>query len=63
MEKNIRDSEKNEAIRAAASILGRIGGKAGTGDAKRRPAEVCRAAVMKRWDAYRKRKEANQKTA
>lgn len=63
MEKNIRESEKNEAVRQAAAILGRLGGKAGTGDAKRRPPEMCRAAVMKRWEAYRKRKEDMQKNA
>jgi hypothetical protein len=63
MDKNIKDTEKNEAIRQAASILGRLGGKAGTGDAKRRPSEVMRAAVMKRWEAYRKRKEEAAKKA
>lgn len=63
MEKNIRDSEKQEAIRQAAAILGRIGGKAGRGDKKRRPSEVCRAAVMKRWEAYRKKKELDKNAA
>lgn len=63
MEKNIRDSEKNEAIRQAAAILGRLGGKAGRGDAKRRPSEQCRAAVMKRWEAYRKQKELQKNAA
>lgn len=73
MEKNIRDSEKSEiiknamigqdALRAAAAIMGRMGGRAGKGDAKRRPAEVCRAAVMKRWDAYRKQKNSTDKQA
>ena len=61
MKTKLRDTEKNEAVglaRKAASeaarLLGRLGGMAGTGDAKRRPSEVCRAAVNKRWDAYRK---------
>jgi len=57
MKKSLRDTEKteaqHEAIKRAARILGRMGGLAGTGDSKRRPAEVCRAAVNKRWDAYR----------
>lgn len=70
MEKNIRDTEKNniiktasvnnEALRAAAAIMGRIGGKAGRGDAKRRSPEICRAAVAKRWEAYRKQKELDK---
>lgn len=60
MEKNIRDSEKQEAVRQAAAILGRLGGKAGRGEKKRRPSEVCRAAVMKRWEAYRKKKELDK---
>lgn len=73
MEKNIRESEKtniikqatvsNEALRAAAAIMGRMGGKAGRGDAKRRSPEVCRAAVAKRWEAYRKQKESLDKQA
>jgi AP-2 complex subunit mu-1 len=33
---------------------------AGTGKAKARPSEVCRAAVNKRWDAYRKDKMARR---
>lgn len=61
MKKSLRDQEKNDALKSAdiklaAAILGRLGGKAGTGDAKRRPPEVCRAAVKKRWDAYHKQK-------
>ena len=62
MNKKLRDQEKNdalaqsEAIKMAARLMGQIGGKAGRGDAKRRPSEVCRAAVNKRWDAYRKEK-------
>jgi hypothetical protein len=61
MKTKLRDQEKNEAVaqarqavKDAARILGRLGGMAGTGDAKRRPSEVCRAAVNKRWEAYRK---------
>jgi hypothetical protein len=61
MKKTLRDQEKNDAlagidIKMAARLLGQLGGKAGRGDAKRRPSEVCRAAVNKRWDAYRKEK-------
>lgn len=73
MEKNIRESEKTdiiknatvsqEALRAAAAIMGRMGGRAGRGDAKRRPSDVCRAAVAKRWEAYRKQKESLDKQA
>jgi hypothetical protein len=61
MKKSLRDQEKNDAlasidIKAAARLMGQLGGRAGRGDAKRRPSEVCRAAVNKRWDAYRKDK-------
>jgi hypothetical protein len=35
-----------------------LGGKAGRGAAKRRSSEQCRAAVNKRWEAYRARKAA-----
>ena len=54
------NTEKTQAIKEAARILGRIGGMAGRGDAKRRPSEVCRAAVLKRWEAYRKQKSLAQ---
>ena len=47
-----------DARRLAARILGRLGGKAGTGASKRRPSEMCRAAVNKRWAAYRALKAA-----
>ena len=61
MKKSLRDQEKTDAlagidIKQAARLLGHLGGKAGTGKAKARPSEVCRAAVNKRWDAYRKEK-------
>lgn len=56
MDKNTRNSEQRNALREAARTMGRIGGKAGKGDAKRRPSEVCRAAILKRWEAYRKAK-------
>lgn len=56
MNKEQQDTEKTQAIKEAAKILGRIGGMAGRGDCKRRPSEVCRAAVLKRWEAYRKNK-------
>src|SRR5262249_53011832 len=36
-------------IRSAAAMLGRIGGKAGTGVAKARTSKQARAAVMNRW--------------
>jgi len=44
---------------SAASLMGRLGGLAGVIGpdgkiaSKRRPSEVCRAAVNKRWDAER----------
>ena len=44
---------------SAASLMGRLGGLAGEIGpdgkiaSKRRPSEVCRAAVNKRWDAER----------
>jgi len=41
------------ARKLAAQILGRLGGAA-----KRRSSEHCRAAVNKRWKAYRARKVA-----
>lgn len=56
MEKIYRNSEQRNALREAARIMGSIGGKAGRGDSKRRPSEVCRAAILKRWEAYRKTK-------
>ena len=55
-----KDIEKIEAIKEAARILGRIGGSSGKGAEKRRPSEMCRAAVLKRWEAYRKQKSLNQ---
>lgn len=60
MKTSLRDTEKNEAVKEAARILGRMGGLAGTGKAKARPSEVCRAAINKRWDAYRKDKNAKK---
>jgi len=47
-----------DARRLAARILGRLGGMAGKGESKRRPSEMCRAAVNKRWAAYRALKAA-----
>lgn len=52
MEKTQPNTNRN-ALREAARIMGSIGGKAGRGAAKRRPSDVCRAAIMKRWEAYR----------
>ena len=51
-------ARKLAARKLAAQILGRLGGKAGRGAAKRRSSEHCRAAVNKRWEAYRARKAA-----
>lgn len=56
MNKELHDQEKNDAVKEAARIMGSIGGKSGRGEAKRRPSEICRMAVAKRWDNYRKRK-------
>jgi len=56
MNSEFRNQERDQAIKEAARILGRIGGQAGRGEAKRRPSEVCRAAVLKRWAEYRKNK-------
>lgn len=46
----------------AAQILGRLGGKAGTGKAKARTPEQARAAAMARWNkpGARKEKSANE---
>lgn len=63
MEKKLRNQEKDAAIKKAASILGRLGGQAGRGDAKRRPSSVCRAAVMKRWEEYRRSKQEKRADA
>jgi hypothetical protein len=43
---------KNEA----AVLLGRLGGKAGTGKAKARTSEQARKAVAVRWENYRRKK-------
>lgn len=53
MKSRAKTQEQQDAIKEAARILGAMGGRAGTGDAKRRPSNVCRAAVNKRWEAYR----------
>jgi hypothetical protein len=62
MKSSLRDTEKNEAVKEAARILGRMGGLAGTGKSKARPSDVCRAAVNKRWDAYRKEQRNKAKS-
>lgn len=49
-----KNSEEYKAIKESARLLGRLGGMAGTGASKARPSAVCRKAVMKRWDAWRK---------
>jgi hypothetical protein len=77
MKTSLRDTEKTQALKEklekiaqareaiaksnAASLLGKLGGMSGTGDAKRRPSDVCRAAVNKRWEAYRKQKMSRRK--
>lgn len=58
MNQEQQNAEKAQAIKEAARILGRIGGMAGRGDSKRRPSEVCRAAVLKRWEAYRQKQKS-----
>ena len=59
MNSEFRNNEKIQAIKEAARILARIGGMSGKGEAKRRPSEMCRAAVLKRWENHRKNKEIN----
>lgn len=44
-------------LKKAAAILGRIGGAAGRGAKKRRSAEQCRKAALKRWALWRLAKE------
>lgn len=73
MDNQLKKQELNDALKnvelsreEAARILGSIGGRSGRGDAKRRPSEMCRQAVAKRWDNYRRRKaqeSGNQPTA
>lgn len=60
--KPTKNSDELKALKEAARLLGRMGGKAGTGKAKARPSEVCRRAVMKRWDAWRKARGESQAT-
>lgn len=48
-------TESTEEMREAASILGRMGGSAGTGDAKRRSPAVLARAVKARIAANKKR--------
>jgi hypothetical protein len=45
-------------INKAAAIMGRKGGKAGTGKAKARTSEQARKAVAVRWEKYRREKGA-----
>jgi hypothetical protein len=47
-------------ISRAAQILGRMGGKAGTGKSKARTSEQARAAVLARWNKARARKTAQK---
>jgi hypothetical protein len=46
----------NQKLNRAAQMLGRLGGKAGTGKAKARTSEQARAAVMARWNKAKTRK-------
>ena len=75
MNKQLKDQEKddalksaaasivndNNAIREAARLMGGIGGRSGRGDSKRRDSEMCRQAVAKRWENYRRRKANSTK--
>ena len=54
MSRPAKNNDELKALKEAARLLGRIGGMSGTGKAKARPPEVCRRAVMKRWEAWRK---------
>jgi len=46
-----------------AVALGRLGGSAGTGAAKARPAAVARAAALARWAKHKKRVKAGARPA
>jgi hypothetical protein len=43
-------------VNNAAKLLGKLGGKAGTGKSKARTSEQARAAVMARWNKQGARK-------
>jgi hypothetical protein len=60
--KHSKNSDELKALKDAARLLGRLGGMSGTGKAKARPSDVCRKAVMKRWDAWRKARGEQQAT-
>jgi hypothetical protein len=62
MSKLSKNSDEMKALKEAARLLGRLGGMAGTGKAKARPSDVCRKAVMKRWEAWRKARGEQQAT-
>lgn len=62
MSKPTKNSDEMKALKEAARLLGRLGGMAGTGKAKARPSDVCRKAVMKRWEAWRKARGEQQAT-
>jgi hypothetical protein len=51
----------NETLKRAAQMLGRLGGKSGTGKAKARTSEQARAAVMARWNKPGARKSRKGK--
>ena len=52
----------NPHAQAHAQALGKLGGKAGTGNAKARSSEQSRAAVMARWSKHKKRRKPNAGT-
>jgi hypothetical protein len=54
----------NKTLNSAAQMLGRLGGKAGTGKAKARKvtSEQARAAVLARWNKPGARKPRKGKT-
>lgn len=54
----VNDITKDDLLKQAARLMGAIGGRSGTGDAKRRSPDMCRQAVAKRWENYRRRKAA-----
>lgn len=59
--KPVKNLEETKLLKEAARLLGRMGGRAGTGKSKARPSDVCRKAVMKRWDAWRKARGESDK--
>ena len=54
-------SNSDDLTSEAARLLGKKGGEAGTGDAKRRSHEHYSKASKKRWDAYKAKQGNNEK--